>query len=619
MIIGAARKKKRRRQRLYGVIFLVFLLAAAGVVLCWFPFSLQDIGRITRLAAGRITEKSADIMSADSILRGSVFDRNFQELAVSYRVYSLYARPIELGNRSKVARLLARVIGENQDVIEARLKRSQGVIAVAGDLDQKQAAAIKGLKIAGVFCKPKEKRFYPEHEIAAQVIGFSDNGVGLAGVEGLYDTILRHGEFKGDTVPEIDFAGQNILGRARMDLVLTLDLGLQKEIEQRLWHYMKRQQASEGLALLLQPETGAVLAAVVLPSFDPNYFWQSTDASHRSFFCNFIDPRLLRPLLVRAAAVRRNGALGRDLLPETIAAPDFGLSDKDIEQYETAIGLYEPVQSLSPAGDGKVGPRGKTGPGPAAAGWVNIMQLATTVAGLVNGGWKIRPHVLDSVLDRSSGRRFHRSHEFDSQVARYRIMSPAMGVRMRAELFATAKRNPDGYLLYTDSTVGIANKGGGSRYVMQNIMIGMMPATFPTILLALFTRRDYLYPLARSTAKGTKRLASLGRQLLPSLYRQAAAWKMTTHVPAGVNKANYEQFLVSRSIDFQPRKAGAAAPDSLMPRLTGLSLRKGLRRLSRYNLRIRVEGSGRIVAQNPPPGRPLNNAGECVLTLAPEI
>jgi len=140
MIIGAARKKKRKRLRLYGVILSVFLLAAAGVALYWFPLSLQDIGRVTRLAAGRITEKSADIMSADSILRGSIFDRNFQELAVSYRVYSLYARPLELGNRSEVARLLAGVIGENRDVIEARLKKPEGVIEVADDLDKKQAA-----------------------------------------------------------------------------------------------------------------------------------------------------------------------------------------------------------------------------------------------------------------------------------------------------------------------------------------------------------------------------------------------------------------------------------------------------------------------------------------------
>jgi len=557
-------------------------------------------------------------MSADSILRGSVFDRNFQELAVSYRVYSLYARPLELGNRSEAARLLAGVIGENRDVIEARLKKPQGVIEVADDLDKKQAAAIKGLKIAGVFCNPKEERFYPEHETAAQVIGFSGDGVGLAGVEGLYDTILRHGELKGDTVPEIDFAGQDILGRSRMDLVLTIDLGLQKEIEQRLRQYMERQQASEGLALLLQPETGTVLAAVVLPSFNPNYFWQSTDASHRSLFCSFLDPRLIRPLLVRAAAVRRNGALGRDLLPATVAAPDFGLTENDLERYETAIGLDETIQSLSPAGGGQAGTRGKTGPGPAAGGGVNIMQLATTVAGLVNGGWKIRPHVLDSVLDRSSGRRFHRSREFDSRAARHRIMSPAMGVRMRGELFAAAKRHRDGYLLYTDSIVGVADKGGVDKYVMQDIVIAMMPKTFPTILLALFTRRDYLYPLARSAAQGTRGLAALGRQLLPSLYRQAAR-PTSAHVPAGVNKANYEQFLVSRSIDVQPRQAGTAGQDSLMPRLTGLSLRKGLRRLSRHNLRIRVEGSGRIVAQDPQPGKRLNNAGECVLTLAPEI
>ena len=112
------RKKKKKARRLYGLVFLTFLSAAAGVGLYQLSPSLLDIGRIFRHAADKILEQSADTMSAEPVLRGTVFDRNFNELAVSYKLYSLYVRTAEITDIHQVVQIIADVTGHGTAVSE---------------------------------------------------------------------------------------------------------------------------------------------------------------------------------------------------------------------------------------------------------------------------------------------------------------------------------------------------------------------------------------------------------------------------------------------------------------------------------------------------------------------
>lgn len=616
-MIRVTKKKKRTTKRLYGLLFLIFLSAAAGVGLYRLSPSLLDISRIFRHAANKIHEQSADALSAEPVLRGTVYDRNFKELAVSYRLYSLYVRPAEIKNGAEVVRIIADVTGHDEAYLHARLNEAKNIINVAEHLEQPQVDMIKNAELPGLYIKPMEQRFYPQHETAAGLVGFTGKGIGLAGAEGVFDTLLQDGEFRTDTFSGIDFSDAQVMGRAKFDVVLTIDLVMQKRIEGQLNEFMDRRQASKGIAILMDPRNGKMLAWASQPSFNPNYYWQVSDPERKSLFEENLAPDLLRNLQIRVAAIRKNGDAGNFLPPETVARHDFGLTAEEIEQYGRIIpGISEEKCSLPSCGPSSL----KTG-GQVVAG--SPIDWAATAASLVNGGWRVSPYILDAVYDNRRDRVIERPVK---QGSRDRVLSPAMGIRVRHDLAASSSAGKiDNMILLADSVERIQGGGDGENdYVMQEAVLGAIPAKSPEMLLLIVTQRDDLYPFPRNTDLRPESIRDFGRELLGSLYteekdRGEVPHSYASRVPKRQDPANYNQFLISSRIDFQEGRGRGVGRVAVMPQLVGLSLRKGLQRLNEYQLQVKIQGSGQIVSQVPRPGEPLHGIGECVLTLASEI
>ena len=626
------RKQTHKTRRLYGIILILFLLAAAGAGLYRYPPSLLDIGRIFRLAADKILGESADLASAEPVLRGTIFDRAFRELAVSYPLYSLYIRPGEVTDQEKVVESVAAATAASRANLEGQLKQSHNVIKVADNLTQDQVKDITAKPLAGVYLKPVEERFYPAHEAAAGLIGYTGEGVGLAGVEGAYDMFLQHGEFRSESLPEVDFQGRPVIGRSTVDLLLTVDLALQKETERYLAEYLQEKQADRGLAICLDVKTGAVLAWAGRPSFNPNYFWQLADTTGSGIFQEVLDPALYRDLQVRAAALLKNGELGDPLPPVTVAAVDYGLGDEEISALGKLIGLQEGLAPWQPvpektAAQEQPGQEEQNKTSPAG---VNALQFARAATSLVNGGWYVSPHVLGGVYAHEGGELFPRSAEFDA-AARHRVVSPAMGIRWRRDLFGglitkgeknasigPAELQEKGMIIYSASSgPGTATAGG---YVLQDLLLGIVPAKAPALLLLMVAQRDHLYPLAKSPAAGKDKQNPLAEKILPGLLTAARVQGTeAAKAPAQRDPANFTQFLISRRMDFQDRRGSASALAEKMPEVTGLSLRKGLQKLNPYHLLVNIEGTGRIVRQTPAAGTPLQGVSECTLTLDSKV
>lgn len=621
------RKQTLKTRRLYGVICILFLLAAAGAGLYRYPPSLLDIGRIFRQAADKILGASADLGSAEPVLRGTIYDRTFRELAVSYPLYSLYVRPGEVADPTAVVEAVASATGTRQAGLEGRLKKAHNAIKVADNLEPAQVKDLVAKPLAGLHVKQVEERFYPGHEAAASLIGYTGDNIGLAGAEGAYDMFLQHGEFRSESLPEINFQGREVMGRSTVDAVLTLDLVLQKELERQLQEYLRAKQAGRGLAICLEVKTGAVRAWVERPAYNPNYYWQMVDATGAGIFQEPLDPSLYRNLLVRAAALTRNGELGDPLPPDTVAAVDYGLQEDDIRQFGELIGMeggsgsWLPLPAVAGAQDDQG--QGKSGKAPAAG--VNALQFARAAASLVNGGWYVAPHVLAGIYDHEEQELFSRSAEFDS-AARRRTVSPAMGIRLRRDLFGegvaaaaqkVAVENASveesmNILSASAARMAVATEGNGN--VLQDLLLSVIPAKAPTLLLLMVAQREELYPLVKSAATGSDLEVPLARKMLPALLA-ATREQSAAGPPATKDPANYSQFLISRRMDFQDRPVTAGAAEEKMPEVTGLSLRKGLQRLNPYHLLVNIEGTGRIIRQNPPAGTLLQGVGECNLTL----
>ncbi len=601
-MVKTARSKKNKRRWFFPLIAL--LLTAAGAILYRCPPSLQDIGRIVQSAVGKISSLSAGPAPAEPVLRGTIFDRHLKELAVSYRLYSLYANPVEMADRGRVAQALEPLVGIKAERLQSRLKSTQYSIMLAKDLDEKQAGQINALHLPGISCKANEVRFYPGHTAASHVLGFMGEGVGLAGVEGKYDTVLQ-GVFRKSNIPDIDFQGHEHLGDSGADLVLTLDIGLQKMLESQFRDFLAASGTEKGMGLLIEPGSGRILALMNQPSFNPNYFWKASESNRvNRIYNHLLDKELIRPILVRAAAIEREGLDGPPLLPPTVAAPDYAFSKRQLENFEQQIKLFGSV-----FGNWESGPvvKEQRDRQPVVTG----VQVGVTLASLVNGGWRITPYVVDSVYDNATHTRYHRNPE---ATERSHVLDPALGVKIRRELFANWESDLANGVVFTDHDLQIQPEGMYSDYSMQNLFVALTPAVRPKYLLLIATEKDHLLPDLPQKKGEDGDLEQLGRNLLALLARQDDTDKVA-EVPPAKSQDNFHQFLISKRMNFTNAPEKENEPVVIMPQMRGMSLRKGLQQIDKFKLKVRINGTGQIVAQYPLAGQPLTGVDECIVTL----
>jgi len=613
-MIKAVRQKKSRRKRLLFVGVLVILLAAAGGTLHRLSLSLLDISRIIQLAAGKISDTDQNPRPTKAILRGTIYDRNFNELSVSYQLFTLYVHPTELSDRHSTAENLARILGTDKDILADRLKNVQPVIEIADDLDEQQAADIEALNLDGVQCKVREDRYYPAHTAAAYLLGFVNNSIGLTGVEALYDSVLQPGEFQVSNVPEVDIEDSVPLGRTTTDVILTIDMDLQKKVEQQLQNYRKINGAARGMALVLEPGSGRVLAMASQPGFDPNYFWQADDQKLQGVvFTPEFNRELARPLLKTAAAIYAAGFDG-EIMPVTVRAPDYGLAEKKIDEYWSLFGFQQPVQSLLPSGSKEADLDDVEKDNLQK---LSGAQLCVGLASLMNGGSRMTPYFLHSLYDHTRGRFYERE---DASMLQQRVMEPAAGIHLRRELLLQPPYSRKEGFLFMNREADISERNGWTHYQLQEVLVTAVPRDIPKVLLLMAVDYGTLYPLPPGAYKGKERqdLAALGRGLLPVLAAYSSSDRVTEH-PGVKSDDNYRRFLISRRLELPEQKKRYARVDTTMPEVTGLSLRKGLQWISPFHLKVSIKGSGRIVAQNPAPGEPVTKSGVCELTLGSQI
>ncbi|MCI5163793.1 MAG: hypothetical protein D3917_17615, partial [Candidatus Electrothrix sp. AX5] len=356
------RPLEKSRKGLCLVILTVLLIVSLGLMMFFLPVSLQSFqgiqgiaGFFNRPASSPKTIEQEELVTESSseqrdrpILRGTIYDRKMEEMSVSYRLFSLLVQAAELSNRDLVAEQLAVILGTEKQNILQRLQHADGIISLADNLEIRQVEEVEELHLSGIHCQPVEVRYYPDHAVAGQLLGFVSGNAGLSGVEALYDAVLEPGEFRQVNIPAVNFSGHDALGKTVTDIVLTIDMALQRQLDHTLEEYRKRKGASAGSAIAIDPNSGRILAMVSQPGFDPNYFWQTDEQkAHRALFAPHYDQELLRPLLVQAAATLELG-MDRKVLPVTVSVPDYGLSEDVLQKYWLGLDLGRPMPDFLP-------------------------------------------------------------------------------------------------------------------------------------------------------------------------------------------------------------------------------------------------------------------------------
>jgi len=214
--------------------------------------------------------------------RGVLYDRNLRELAMTVSVDSIYAVPSELGdNREAVAQMLAKVVHTDasdnftsEPQMLARFDESRNFAWVARRVDAATAQRVRELNLKGVGFQQEFKRFYPNNDLAAQVLGYvGTDDTGLGGLEREFDDEM-HGE-PGHMLTAVD-AKRHVMSSVESEpmpgenLVLSIDANIQYMAERALDAQMAKMKALHGTVVVQDPHTGQILALAISPRFNPN-------------------------------------------------------------------------------------------------------------------------------------------------------------------------------------------------------------------------------------------------------------------------------------------------------------------------------------------------------------
>lgn len=382
--------------------------------------------------------------------RGTIFDKNHREMAVSIETASVAAYPKQISDVKTAANRIAGALNINKGEINRKLTSKKSFTWIKRKVTPVEAKNVKSFKITGIDFIPEYSRFYPNKSLAAQVLGFSGiDGHGLEGIEYRYDTYLKGsiGEFtvlrdaygrkfdgEKDIASNVDYTGK--------DIILTIDRTIQYIAEKALEEAVADYSAKSGLALVMKPKTGAILAMAHVPLFNPNSYndfaielWRN-----RSITDSF-EPGSTMKIFNIAAAIElgvctpntlffcENGKyrIGKNIIHDT--TPRGWLSLEQVVRFSSNIGAVKVSEMIGPEslynylknfGFGE-----KTGidcPGEAAGSlapytrWAKIdagaiafgqgisvsaIQLLAATSAIANEGVLMKPFIVQAIMDQN--------------------------------------------------------------------------------------------------------------------------------------------------------------------------------------------------------------------------
>lgn len=259
------------RKRLTLIFFwagLVFIMLAGR--LAWIQFVQGE----------ELKNKADEVRMRDipvEARRGSILDRNGNELVASISVDSIYAIPKHVENPRKVARELSAILDMDENKLYEKLTKNTSFVWIKRKVDFDVSQKVKNLKIKGIKTVEENKRFYPNGTFASHVLGFAGiDNQGLLGLEKSYDEWLRGKP--GRIVVEHDAMGREIPEALHdyqdplpgHNLVLTLDETIQYFVERELDKAVSTYDPKLAVAIVMDPRSGEILAMGSRPTFDPN-------------------------------------------------------------------------------------------------------------------------------------------------------------------------------------------------------------------------------------------------------------------------------------------------------------------------------------------------------------
>lgn len=599
--------------------------------------------------------------------RGPILDRNGQPLAFSLDVDSVYADPAMVTDAQAAVAALAPILKLDPRQIADKLSdTSRRFEWIKRKISAEESRELDALgKIPGIERLKESDRRYPLGELAAPVLGFVGlDGIGLEGIEAIHDVELRGDPWRMSV--ERDASGNIFLTNGLQDLTtsdggevrLTIDHQIQAIVEQALRDAQKKTRAHMVTALMMNPDTGEILAMGQAPSFNANQasrFPQFVRTNH--VVVDTYEPgSTLKPFIVAAALESglvkptesffcENGsfAVGKHIVHD--AHPYGNLTLTEVVAKSSNIGVSKIGFRLGPdlmhdwlerygfARKSRLEfPGESNGFMPAAHVWrkihlsnlsfgqgisVNCVQMVAAYASLVNGGTLVRPYVVSEVRDKTGALRVQRTTEIVERVLSKETSTLITGMMRRVtEPGGTAAkyvRIPGYSVAGKTGTAQKAVAGGYHATARVASFIGAVPAENPAFVLIVVLddpqgAQGERYggvaagPVFATIAERTLRYLNVPPSSMPTEPMGKPGFYVVQNDDAsGVSDADM-----------------AAIMDDLVPNLIGLPITEVVRIAGTAELELEVIGSGGIsVEQVPDPGAPLPDGRKIKVVFRP--
>jgi cell division protein FtsI (penicillin-binding protein 3) len=515
-----SRNAANRRIVLLTGVFLALLTVALGRA-----FWLQAIHGDAYAAMASRQHHETVVVPAG---RGTIFDRNGKPLAIGEQAMTVFANPQQVDRPRELTLAVAKELDLDPVVVYPLLTdRSKGFVYLARKADPEAAAALEKMGFAGIGFYPEELRTYPQQRVASQVLGFAGmDNVGLEGLERSLDKVLA-GKPGSQTIVK------DPIGRT-LDVVskksetpgqsvrLTIDHQIQANAEAVLAETVERFGAGAASAVVMDPQTGAILAMATAPGFNANRFPTTrADRRRNRAVTDTYEPGSTFKLVTVAAALEEGIVTPTSsfVLPPTLQVADRviheahtrgteRMSVRIIVERSSNIGTITIAQRL---GDGRLAdwidrfgfgkPTGIDFPGESAGfalppnewsgstiGTVPIghgiavtpIQMARAYSAIANGGVLVQPHLVDrvggKVVERKRGTR----------VVSREVSKKMLGMLRGVVLEGTGTEAAIPGYTVAGKTGTAAKIDANGRYSHTDYVasfVGMVPATKPRLVI----------------------------------------------------------------------------------------------------------------------------------------
>ena len=604
--------------------------------------------------------------------RGSVLDRSGDALVYTNDQYSFFAdtRMLNGRERDSVVKLFAATFNKDENYFRHLLDGKKGNVCLWKKADREKALELEKTTIDGIFYEADYSREYPYNGLAAHVLGYVNrNMVGISGIESEYNDILSGKD--GYKRVERDVIGRTItvdddeseMPVAGNNVQLTVDKTYQQILEEEMFRGLEATQAKSGVGIIMDPNTGEILALTNFPTYDPKNYNVFNDLERKNIAVTDIyEPGSTMKSIVMSILLNENLTNEDEVInTENGVYKIKGVQIKDDHKYPK-LNVREIIEHSSNIGMSKLSERidprtfyrylrdfgfgmptyidlpgevpgilrtpdkySATSKYFMSFGYeiaVTPIQLISAYSALVNGGNLYKPYI----VKRISNEHGNVVQSFDPILIR-RVIRKETSDEIKSFLTGVVEQGTGQEANISRVSIGgktgTSQRWSGTEYMKDYnaSFVGFLPADNPKLvcLIVVYSPQKGKYggtvaaPIFKNTVE---RIVESDLNVLPhTVTEENGQYRINQRsVFVGTNRhVNSYADPENNDKDNNSRRKENTTTRSTMPNLTGYSVREAVSVIAELGLKSKVQGRGRVVYQSIPIGTNIEKGNTCVI------